>query len=372
MATGGASQGATGNQDLDGLLSGSRWDGTSITYNFPTGAGYYPADYNGANNEPASFVAVSASFQSMVRDALHQYELVANVTFTEVGAGDAANISVARTGNLNGFSGYGYNPGSAARAGDVWFLSSTAQVGDSEVRGRGTWRLVMHELGHALGLKHSQDAGGVANTPMTAAHDYNDYSIMSYRRTLGGSTSDNAPEPFGSPQTPMMYDIAALQTMYGANYGTQGGNSVYTWSPTTGQAFIDGVGQTAPGANRIYGTLWDGGGIDTYDLSNYATDLRLDLRPGESSTFSNDQLAVTDTRDGTRAGGNVFNALLFNGNAASLIENAVGGMGNDLITGNQADNMLMGGAGNDTMLGGVGNDTVFGNQGGDVLFGNQG
>jgi hypothetical protein len=33
-------------------------------------------------------------------------------------------------------------------------------------------------------------------------------------------------------------------------------------------------------------TLWDGGGRDTYDFSNYATDMSVNLQPGGWSTIS--------------------------------------------------------------------------------------
>ena len=372
-ATGPVQQPLTGNQDIDGLLLGARWNGTNISFNFPANRSYYPSNYGSLYGEPNGFQAVSASFQSMVRDALAQYASVANLTFTEAGPTDPALISVARTSNLNGFNGLGYGPpGGPSVAGDVWFASSTQQVGDEEIRGRGTWRLVMHEIGHALGLKHGHEVNGPANTAMTPEHDFNDYSIMSYRRTQGGPITGTTQETYGNPQSLMMYDIAAIQTMYGANYSTQSGDSVYTWDPSTGQEFINGVAQTAPGANRIYATIWDGGGIDTYDLSNYATDLRIDLTPGGSSTFSRSQLAVVDTVAGTTAGGNIFNALLYNGDARSLIENARGGSGNDLIAGNEGNNTLVGGAGADTILGGNGNDVLEGDAGNDVIRGGDG
>ena len=60
----------------------------------------------------------------------------------------------------------------------------------------------------------------------------------------------------------------------------------------------------------------------------------------------------------TRAIGNIANAYLFNNNPASLIENAIGGTGDDVIIGNIADNKLTGGAGNDTLDGGSGTDTA--------------
>ena len=83
----------------------------------------------------------------------------------------------------------------------------------------------------------------------------------------------------------MMLDIAAIQYMYGANFNSNAGNTVYTFSTTTGEMFIDGVGQGTPQANRIFRTIWDGNGIDTYDLSNYTTDLQIDLAPGGWSVF---------------------------------------------------------------------------------------
>src|SRR5690606_29904692 len=96
---------------------------------------------------------------------LAEFGAVSGLTFSEVGSSDAANLSVARTtqlgaGHPSGFTGYGYYPGSNPWSGDVWFSSSTADVGDSQVLSRGTYRLVLHELGHAMGLKHSQDVGG--------------------------------------------------------------------------------------------------------------------------------------------------------------------------------------------------------------------
>src|SRR5262249_4865233 len=154
------------------------------------------------------------------------------------------------------------------------------------------------------------------------------------------------------PQTYMQDDIAALQFMYGANFTTNSTNSTYTFSTTTGQMFIDGVGQTAPTGNIIYRTIWDGGGIDTYNLSNYSTSLAIDLNPG---AFSNFGMQVANNRPLSSPGsasfapGNIANALLFNGDLRSLIENAIGGSGNDNITGNVADNALSGGAGNDAL-----------------------
>ena len=89
----------------------------------------------------------------------------------------------------------------------------------------------------------------------------------------------------------MMYDIAALQYLYGANYNTNNTDTVYKWNPATGQETINGVAQAAPGGNTIFMTIWDGGGNDTYDFSNYTTNVTVNLQPGSWTTTSTAQLA---------------------------------------------------------------------------------
>jgi serralysin len=160
--------------------------------------------------------------------------------------------------------------------------------------------------------------------------------------------------------------------MYGANFASNAGNSVYKWSPTTGEMFINGVGQGAPGANRIFLTVWDGGGVDTYDFSGYATNLNIDLNPGAWSTASSAQLARLHYDGSKLAAGNIANALLYNGDARSLIERVVGGSGHDTITGNAANNTLYGLAGNDHLIGGDGDDALIGGAGADRLDGGNG
>jgi serralysin len=194
---------------------------------------------------------------------------------------------------------------------------------------------------------------------------------MTYRSYIGGPTGGGyTNEQFGYPQTFMMLDIAALQHLYGADYGVNAGNTIYRWSPTTGHMSVNGAIQGVPGANRVFLTIWDGGGNDTYDMSNYTNAVDIDLTPGSWSITSNAQRA--NLGNGHFAQGTVYNALLFQGNNASLIENAIGGSGNDTITGNNANNKLIGGAGNDTLIGGAGNDTLDGRSGFDVMIGGVG
>jgi hypothetical protein len=105
-------------------------------------------------------------------------------------------------------------------------------------------------------------------------------------------------------------------------------------------------------------TIWDGGGSDTYDLSNYTNAVTIDLRPGEWTTTSTVQLA--NLGNGHFARGNIANALLYNGDTRSLIENAIGGSSGDVIYGNTASNSLNGLGGSDTIvLAGVQSNYTF-------------
>ena len=183
------------------------------------------------------------------------------------------------------------------------------------------------------------------------------YTVMSYRSYPGASATGYANETWGFAQSLMMADIAALQHMYGANFKAHSGNTVYSFSATTGEMFVNGIGQGAPGGNQIFLTIWDGGGTDTYDLSNYTTNLTVSLAPGGWSTLSSTQLAKLHYDGSKLAAGNVANALQYKGDPRSLIENANGGSGQDSLTGNNAANTLNGGPGNDRLNGGNGPDT---------------
>jgi Ca2+-binding RTX toxin-like protein len=365
---------ATNNADIDGLLAGTKWSGT-ISYSFPNSASTYATSYPGGSGEPTTsgFAAAPSQMQAAINYAIGLIESYTNASITYNGT-SSADIMVAQSPAANPTS-YAYYPGNYAAGGDVWFGTqydyTQAQLGNYY------FTTALHELGHAFGLKHSQETGGVANVAVPSAHDDSEYTVMSYRSYVGASTTTGyTNEAYGYPQTYMANDILALQTLYGANYNTQSGATVYTWSPTTGQEFINGVAQLAPGggaggsANRIYETVWDGGGVDTYDLSNYTTNLTINLNPGASSVFSTTQLAYLG--NGHYASGNVYNAYLYNGDARSYIDNATGGSGNDTITGNAAANVLKGGAGNDTLSGGGGNDTLIGGPGVDILTGGDG
>jgi serralysin len=360
------SVGRTNNHDTDGVLTGMRWDTLNLTYSFPTSASFYEASY-GKGEPQNAFETLNPVQIAAARSALTMISSVTNLNFSEIRETAATHATLRLAMSDTPTPAWTYTPGGSAEAGDVWYGNSSGWY-DSPVRGNYAFYAVIHEMAHAVGLKHGHEDGGLGI--MTAARDSMEYSVTTYRSYVGADGQYVENETWGFAQTLMMYDIAALQHMYGADFSTNGGNTTYRWDPATGQSFVNGAGQEVPGSNRILSTVWDGGGIDSYDFSNYANNLSVDLRPGEWSKTSDQQLALLGTDKYAR--GNVANALLFQGDARSLIENATGGSGSDLVVGNTAANVLAGGSGADRLNGLAGADILGGGLGNDLLTGGVG
>ena len=370
---------SSGNYIADGLISGTSWDG-SITYAFTTVA----EEYNYTNETQQDYAPTTASQQTAALFALdlsagstaNDGFSVEGFTAVDVSAGDnrTANLRFGQSSAPS--TAYAYMPGTYEQAGDVWFGRNydytKAQAGNY------AWHTILHETGHALGLKHGHEAKGAFDA-LPTDYDSVEYSVMTYRSHVGGSTGAYSYSSWSAPQTYMMADIAALQELYGADFTTNADDTVYKWSPDSGDTYVNGELAVDAGGTVIFATIWDGGGNDIYDLSAYTTDLVIDLDPGAASVFSESQLAALGS--GHKASGSIYNALMFKGDERSLIEAAIGGSGADTISGNQGANLLAGQGGNDTirgaadrdkLFGGFGDDRLFGGAGQDKLFGNDG
>ena len=212
---------------------------------------------------------------------------------------------------------------------------------------------ILHETGHALGLKHGHEATASARCrrryDCARIHGDDLPDATSARRR-----TSTRPGPVDFPQTFMMLDIAALQHLYGADFTTNAGDTTYSWSPSTGahlrrRRARDRAGRQ-PGVPDHLGRRrrWT-------PTTSRTTRTDLEDRPrARAATRPSSAAQLADLGGGPNGGharGNVFNALQYRGDPRSLIENAVGGGGDDAITGNAARNRLDGGAGGDRLAG---------------------
>ena len=338
----------SGRNNIDSLLSGYAWSSRNISYSFPTGGSSFIAQYSSSNEPLYGLQSLTTVQKSAARMALNEWASVADISFNEVlEPGQSGIIRIAQSSVP--VTAWGYFPSSSEGGGDIWFGTQEDYTNPRwQSYANYAFSAFVHEIGHALGLKHPGNYSSGDDPPYAdPSIDALQYSVMSYL-SYPGAPQGSGMGSYSYPQTPMMDDIAAIQYMYGANYNYNSDNTTYTFDPTN---------------ITIFKTIWDGGGVDTYDCSRYTSAVVVDLAPGAWSTFSNSQIASFD--NGHYAPGNIANSLLYDNNPSSIIENAIGGSGNDTLRGNNADNTLNGGAGNDQLWGGLGNDTYcFGRGGG--------
>ncbi|MEM9969721.1 MAG: putative Ig domain-containing protein [Pseudomonadota bacterium] len=440
----------------------NHWEGlgvfntpTVLTYSFvPIGGEVWPK--MDPFNTTQEFSPVAEAF---IRDVLDILEGIANVTFTEVpdagltGSGDirftlGTGAELETNALAFAFNPFGPDPQATTDsainsiAGDV-FINSDFLPADAFLTPYGDENnTIAHEILHAMGFDHpfaetgnnagffgffdsgfdnsgpidlpnySGDlTGGAHETPLT---DTIFESIMTYHNpflgpnfnvNFGGGNIVSIEAEQVTPWEPGLYDIAALQHLYGANTDTNSGNTTYE--------FFDDV--------QVFQTIWDGGGIDeiihngdedavinlnpgsesivgffggpTYTLDAEAiggpgtvftglsltepSDGLLDFMPGDSlATFTpdyspdgqDDDFGVTFSLDNGDGGSFSFQDVAPSDYATHnltiafgvVIENATGGNGDDVIVGNTANNIMTGNGGMDQFVfnGLAGDDTI--------------
>jgi serralysin len=368
----------SGDNNIDGLLSGSAWTKVSaknpIVFGFPSTIDHYEESYDYRNQYKKTFQAFSGDQQLIATTWLQlNFGKVANLFFKRA-QGRNATIRLAMS-DYNPSSSktnlaHAYFPSSGAfSAGDAWF--NRKDYNDPAI-GTKAYFDFGHELAHSLGLKHGHEKGGIADVAVSQDRDSMEFTILTYRSYVSGPEKYQN-EKGGFAQSLMMYDIAALQYMYGAKFSSVNNDSTYQFSETTGEMFINGISQGVPVTNRIFRTIWDDGGYDRYEFDNYKTNLSIDLSPGgwmDLDVGGNSQRARLGKNEYARA--HIFNALEYNGDSRSLIEDVLGGTGSDYIKGNRVRNFISGGNGNDTIHGKNGDDFLLGGNGKDILHGDDG
>lgn len=311
-------------QPYESLIGAHAWNGsfgTSITltytYNLTIPGGFY--------NESLGFASIDQSQKDAFESGMDAWSNVANVDWWQITSPEIAALVLAQKplpDNYLGLTELHFNTNNPSKLLYADLLLDDALEGFTP--GQMGYTTVLHELGHALGLEHSGSYSGNELAPhLSSPEDHQDNTVMSY---YYGPSHLN-------PSTPMVYDIAAIQLLFGANHFYHNGDDIYSFD----------------GSSTLQ-TIWDGRGNDGISAASVTSSVTIDLGEGIDHI--------------TRIG----DAYVYNAFGAN-IENGIGGSSNDTLLGNTLNNRLVGGLGNDSISGHQGYDTLLGGEGDDVAYG---
>jgi serralysin len=329
----------TGDYRVDVLIDGplQKWSPDipagqtrTVTYSFAVSEGYLSgSDYV---EERKGFTPFTQAQKVAARTAFDHLSTLLPIRFVEITETTAANTPVGEirmTNNTQADSaGYAAPPvaDDTLFRGDV-FLSNE-YVGSDFAPGSEDYDTLVHEIAHALGLKHpgNYNAGSEPSTEpgnyLASSEDSKMLSVVSYAEHVDGLQRVD----FGP------YDLLALQTLYGLQ-AQNTGNNTYAWTNSIG---------------RQLQTLVDDGGKDTIDLRQITHPTVIDLREGQSSNVG------MRLSEGIEVPSRLNVQIAF----GTVIEGVIGSDVEDTITGNASPNVLEGRGGNDVLDGAEGLDTA--------------
>jgi Ca2+-binding RTX toxin-like protein len=340
-------------QGIDGPFSWTGNSGQSITIKYSLQSADLFFVNSGIGGAPATASDITANATSgQIAAILAVISRVANITFTLDQDDPDLVFAQADLGSAEGKAVLDVN-GQQVEKADIYIHEAY----DDFSLGSEAAHFVIHEILHALGLSHPEDSESDPITnPSGEDPDFDNLlTAQSYNETSLNALASSA----------MIFDIAALQFLYGANTSTNEGTTTYTLN-TNG---VIGISDSTDSASSLTGnlvTVWDSGGTDTFQLNGSITDgARIDLRAGvatESDAFYTAGEVFSTQLDYLNAGDVVvINAFPSGGgNGQGLIEKAIGAGGDDLIFGNDLGNTLSGLAGIDDLYGNEGNDILLG------------
>lgn len=313
----------------------------------------------------SGFTPFTAAEIAAARKALAYISSFTRLAFVEEESGGQMQFGNANLGpGTGGKAGYSYGSDGITQA--TVFLSNAGSpsvadsrftpgdIGSADLGGN-SWETLLHEIGHALGLKHpfQTNIEGDPGSVLPAKLDDASRTVMSYTPVphanialvTGTETSYSYRTGGLSPQTYGLYDVAALQYLYGKAAGAA--KKVLSFAPD--QPVVMTVEAAGPGS--------------TVDCSKLLGGSAIDLTPGAASRLAIAQklpfgIALDNAYDGSAALTIAYGVL---------VANAIGGRGSDRITGNAVANRLTGGDGNDRLAGGAGKDTLSGGRGADTF-----
>ncbi|UWS81742.1 M10 family metallopeptidase C-terminal domain-containing protein (plasmid) [Phaeobacter sp. G2] len=366
----------------DASNSGDTLDGTGLGgvparagFSAGNGADFFELPQSGIESEITNLENITGNTGV---EGLWVFEVREGAVVGDIAFGSTEFDSAHLYGFVSDFPNPNHLGDRPSRAGDMWINRSNDSqfvpgVGDSggPIFGHTSWNTYLHEMGHALGLRHPNESPGDPDTN-------SQYTVMSYVPHPAEDGEALIDQAFSL--TPMLWDIQALQELYGANTTTRATDTVYFGDGNPAPDAIDGpeleyqyatneandLGMQVLGEDGVYRdvilTIWDAGGHDLIDASDLSTGSRIDLRNGNFSSIGeiDNNIAIAATvRDES-------------GQVINYVEDAWGGSGRDRLIGNNGANLLDGNGGRDRLYGNGGRDRLEGDGGNDRLFGGNG
>lgn len=350
-------------------LVGTKWGSSKLG----TAGGTVTWSIAGAGTDVSRFglgsgTSVSASsfldydYEALIESAFNEWSTYGDIEFKQVsdngaaaGVGTKADIRLYFSEIPGGTAGYAFFPSSygSAIAGDILLDTLDKFNTDPEL----FFNLLLHEIGHALGLEHTdelsimrpnikkiglqeddidgivaiygaQQASDIPSSDTGSGSDGSDGS----QPPAAGTAPDPDPEPAPAPEP----EPAPEEPTDGNDAGNIAGSETLT-----GTSSAD-VLKGNKGNDTIYGQSGD----DT--LKGGADD---DVLHGDNGY---DKLVGNDGDD-----------ELYGGKGEDLLK---GGNGDDLMNGGKHDDALYGGKGEDTLIGGKGDDLMRGDEQSDLFI----
>jgi hypothetical protein len=249
----------TGIAELDALLGRDRWaseeEGTlQISFSFVSDTSRFDA----SSAEAEFAVSLPLWVQDLVRESLALLERYIDVTFIEV-LETPTQCGVIRFSGLSGgdeeFAAFAFMPSTGPWGGDVFIYADQINEKNRDYLDV----TILHEIGHALGLKHPFEEESYNSRVLSDDLDQITMTLMSYTDVAGSEDAFL----LDYPNSPMPLDILALQALYGASKLSLG-DDIYDLSEHAFQGFF---------------ALFDAGGVDTVDASRLLRGVKLSLNP---------------------------------------------------------------------------------------------
>ena len=377
-------------------------EGDGYRWNFNAGAPGTPVTITwaflgaGTGVHGDAIAPLNASQQQAVETALAYIAQFCGVTFVQTADSSSANITfgfdTTQTGG-NGEAGITYWNLVSTNSGPFFLNQSTiylnniasnadltpgfltnASIDGGMAEGGFGWLTLLHEIGHALGLKHPFDENDVSDpaSVLDTTHPSEDdhlHSVMAYQDGPDGGYLDNSVVPNlirqFEPRTYGAFDIAALQYLYGASAATSLSvlQSIYNASGDSVSGSAGAFTYTFVPSTAVIETICDGGTQDTLNFSSFAHACTISLVPGSFSSLGITVDAVPFpsidpvSPPQPLAEYNGLNTLSIA--YGTTVSACILGSGNDTIIGNDANDFYQGGTGTNTIQGGAGVNTAI-------------